>query len=59
MKKFWKFLLLLKKHLNGEFAYENYCDHAKKNHLGEKILDKKSFLLQRQNEKWRKVNRCC
>jgi len=57
MKKFFQLLSTLKKHLSGDFAYENYVEHAKK-HGGE-ILSKKKFLHQRQREKWRKVNRCC
>lgn len=55
MKNFFEFLALIKKSLNGDFAYENYLAH----HKGEKTLDKKSFLLKRQKEKWKKINRCC
>jgi uncharacterized short protein YbdD (DUF466 family) len=58
MKKILQFLSLIKKSLNGDLAYENYLAHAQKNHDG-KVLDKRSFLLQRQNEKSKKVNRCC
>lgn len=57
MKKFFEFLILLKRHLNGDLAYENYVAHAKIHH--EKILSKKEFLLQRREEKSRKINRCC
>lgn len=57
MKKFFAIFLALKKHLTGDFAYENYLAHAKKHH--HEILDKKSFLKKRQQEKWRGVNRCC
>jgi uncharacterized short protein YbdD (DUF466 family) len=58
MKKFFAFLSLIKKSLNGDFAYENYLKHAKI-HPDEKPLSKKEFLLQRQRDKAKKVNRCC
>lgn len=45
--------------LSGDFAYKNYLTHQAKHHQGEEILDKKTFLRQRQKLKWRGVNRCC
>jgi len=59
MKKMWKGFLLVCDYLNGNFAYKNYCDHASKNHPHEKILDKKSFLRDKEKSKWQKINRCC
>ncbi len=57
MKKFLNFLKLILQSLNGDFAYENYLKtHFAKDH---KVLSKKEFLLKRQEEKWKKVNRCC
>ncbi len=49
----------IKSHLDGDFAYKNYLKHHLKNHPNEKALDKKSFILVRQKEKWNKINRCC
>jgi len=57
MKKFLNFLKLVLKTLNGDFAYENYLKTHQKS--CEKILTKKEFLLNKQEEKWKKVNRCC
>lgn len=54
-----KFLRLIRDYLNGNFAYQNYVEHCKKNHGAEKILDKKSFLRDCQKRKWQKINRCC
>ncbi len=48
-----------KNYVEGDYAYQNYLKHEKKFHPQKKILDRKSFLRQRQNEKWNKVNRCC
>jgi uncharacterized short protein YbdD (DUF466 family) len=59
MKKIRKFLLLLHEHISGDFAYKNYLEHFAKNHRGEKFLDKKTFLREREKEKWKKINRCC
>ncbi len=59
MKKIQNFFLLLRDNLTGDFAYKNYRNHFEKNHRGEKILDKKTFLRGREKEKWEKINRCC
>ncbi len=59
MKKIFNFLRLLKSHINGDFAYENYLNHQRRNHPKQEPLDKNSFLKQKEKEKWRKVNRCC
>ena len=58
MKKFLAFISLVKRSLNGDFAYENYLAHAKLC-SSEEHLSKKEFLLRRQREKSKKVNRCC
>lgn len=57
MKKFLKFLRLVLQSLNGDFAYENYLKTHSAN--CEKLMSKKEFLLNKQEEKWKKVNRCC
>jgi uncharacterized short protein YbdD (DUF466 family) len=59
MKKIQNFFLLIRDNLTGDFAYKNYLEHSAKNHRGEKVLDKKNFLREREKEKWRKINRCC
>jgi uncharacterized short protein YbdD (DUF466 family) len=59
MKKFWKFSLLLRDHLSGDFAYQNYLEHHSKKHKKEKPLSKKLFLRDKEKCKWNKINRCC
>lgn len=59
MQKIQKLFLLFRDSLTGDFAYKNYLEHSKKNHRGEKILDKKTFLRVREKEKWERINRCC
>lgn len=58
-KNTFKFIILLRDYINGNFAYENYLRHYKKHHPHEKTLSKKDFLHQFQNDKWNKINRCC
>jgi uncharacterized short protein YbdD (DUF466 family) len=50
---------LFRNYLSGDFAYKNYVALAQKNNLNKKILDKKTFLQNKQNSKWKGVNRCC
>jgi uncharacterized short protein YbdD (DUF466 family) len=52
-------LQLVKSHLNGEFVYQKYLNHFQKNHPTKKPLDKKTFLQDRQKNKWHGINRCC
>jgi uncharacterized short protein YbdD (DUF466 family) len=54
-----KFLLLILNYLNGNFAYQNYLKHQKKNHPNQNPLSKKNFLREMQKLKWQKINRCC
>jgi len=56
MKKIRAFVQTICRHLNGDAAYENYLARLCSK---EKALDKKTFLKNRQNNKWRGVNRCC
>jgi uncharacterized short protein YbdD (DUF466 family) len=53
------FLKLVIDYVNGDFAYQNYLNHLKKYHPKEVALDKKAFLKKRQEDKWKRVNRCC
>ena len=55
MKKFQKFLLLIRDTISGDFAYKNYLKHCGKN----LPLSKKDFLRKREKTKWERVNRCC
>lgn len=57
--KIWKFFLLWRDHISGDFAYRNYVEHQKKSHRNHQILNKKSFLRNKEKEKWQKINRCC
>jgi uncharacterized short protein YbdD (DUF466 family) len=59
LHKLWNFFLLLREYISGDFAYKNYLQHCKKNHMQEKALDKKSFLRDKEKNKWNKINRCC
>ncbi len=55
----YKFMLLVKDFINGEFFYQQYLEHQVKNHPGQIPLDRKSFFAKREQEKWQKINRCC
>jgi uncharacterized short protein YbdD (DUF466 family) len=59
LHKFWRGFLLLRDHLDGDFAYRNYLEHHQKNHPQETALSKKLFLRNKEKVKWNKVNRCC
>lgn len=63
MKKFlhkiWKLFLLIRDYITGDFAYKKYCEHQKKMHPDKKLLDKKTFLRDKEKNKWNKINRCC
>ena len=52
-----RFFSLIFSYLNGDFAYENYLKHSKKNHPEKVPLNKKSFLQEKARS--RKINRCC
>jgi uncharacterized short protein YbdD (DUF466 family) len=54
-----KFLRLIYDYLNGNFAYQNYVEHQQRSHSDEQVLDKKSFLRDKEKRKWQKINRCC
>jgi uncharacterized short protein YbdD (DUF466 family) len=58
IKKIFQFFKLVKSHLNGDFAYQNYLEKLDKT-CENQVLSKKEFLLKRQNEKFKKVSRCC
>jgi uncharacterized short protein YbdD (DUF466 family) len=45
--------------LVGDDAYERYCDHQRRSHPDQAMLDRRGFYLQRQQQKWSGVNRCC
>jgi uncharacterized short protein YbdD (DUF466 family) len=55
IKKIWQWLILLRDYISGDFAYQNYLKH----HPSEKTLDKKSFLRNKEKNRWDKINRCC
>ncbi len=57
--KIINFIQEFKNYVEGDFAYKNYCNHIKNKHPNQKILDKKTFLLNCQKQKWNSVNRCC
>ena len=59
LHKFWKFFLLLRNYLSGDFAYQNYLQHHLKTNQDQEILSKKLFLRERAKRKWNKINRCC
>jgi hypothetical protein len=47
-------------YINGDFAYQKYLKfHQKKHFMNCKVIDKKTFLQQREKNKWGKINRCC
>jgi len=52
------FLKALRDYFNGDFAYQNYLEHAK-NHPDEKVLSKDDFLRKKNLGKWNRVSRCC
>ncbi len=58
MKKFFNLILLFKNYINGNFAYQKYLEQHEK-HSHSQVLDKKSFLRDKEKCKWNKVNRCC
>jgi uncharacterized short protein YbdD (DUF466 family) len=45
--------------LVGDDAYERYCEHHRRRHPDQPMLDRRGFYLQRQQQKWSGVNRCC
>ncbi len=59
MRKIWKLIRLFRDHITGELAYKNYLSHCGKNNPSEKIIDRKTFLRNREKSRWDKVNRCC
>jgi len=59
LHKFWRGFLLLRDHISGDFAYQNYLTHQQKNHRAKKVFSKKEFLRDKEKTKWNKVNRCC
>jgi uncharacterized short protein YbdD (DUF466 family) len=59
MSLFLRALKFLKNYIDGNFAYENYLQHHRKNHPDQKPLDKKSFFTAQQKNKFSKINRCC
>lgn len=57
MKKILKVFKIIKNYIDGDFAYQAYLRHCKKNHTGEQILSRENFFRVRQKEK--SINRCC
>ncbi len=54
------FILLMRDHINGELAYQNHLKYCKeKGSKNEKLIDRKTFLRNREKSRWDKVNRCC
>lgn len=45
--------------LVGDDAYDRYRAHQQACHAGQPPLDRKSYYLLRQQEKWNGVSRCC
>jgi uncharacterized short protein YbdD (DUF466 family) len=45
--------------LAGDDAYERYCEHLRRCHPDERLLDRRAYYLQALEEKWSGVNRCC
>ena len=45
--------------LVGDDAYERYCEHHQHCHTHAPTLDRRSFYLQYQQEKWNGIKRCC
>ena len=45
--------------LAGDDAYERYCEHRRRQHPHEPMLDRRAFYLEHQQQKWSGVNRCC
>jgi len=45
--------------LAGDDAYDKYCAHQRQCHPHEAPLDRRSYYLQHQEQKWGGVNRCC
>ncbi len=59
MKHFFQFIKLFISYIDGDFAYKNYLDHHKKHHPLNPIIDKKTFLKQKQQDRYKSINRCC
>jgi uncharacterized short protein YbdD (DUF466 family) len=45
--------------LAGDDAYERYREHHVRHHPHESPLDRRSYYLQSQREKWNGIKRCC
>ncbi len=59
LNKIKNIFLDLKSYIDGDFAYKKYLEHHKEHHFNQAALDKKTFLNNRQKEKFSKINRCC
>lgn len=51
----WKLL----RRLAGDDAYDRYCEHRRRHHPEEVLLDRRSYYLQALEHKWSGVTRCC
>lgn len=51
----WNFI----RRLATDDAYERYLAHHAQAHAGAPPLDRRSFYLREQQEKWNGVQRCC
>jgi uncharacterized short protein YbdD (DUF466 family) len=45
--------------LVGDDAYERYCEHHGHQHQHEPLLDRRTYYLKTQQEKWNGIKRCC
>ncbi len=46
-------------YLNGDLAYAGYCRHVHAAHPGQVPVDRQAFYLQRLQQRFHGVNRCC
>jgi uncharacterized short protein YbdD (DUF466 family) len=45
--------------VSGDDAYERYLSHHAHSHPGEPLMSRKEYFIQRQQQKWTGVTRCC
>jgi len=51
----WNFI----RRLATDDAYEQYLQHHRTHHPSSPALDRRSFYLKQQHEKWNGIKRCC
>ena len=53
--RFWSAV----RELSGDDAYERYYAHQVSHHANQRVLTRKEFFQQQQEQKWTGIKRCC